>query len=118
VVVDNRPGAGGTLAATHAAGQPADGTTQTAALREADARLGTLDLAGCTLATSCEPCALCVAGCRSPASAASSMPPRWPTAPAPWLPSRPGAPIGQGRIPARQTLVADAVAAPERRADG
>jgi hypothetical protein len=51
------------------------------------------------------------------------MPPRWPTAPTPWLPSRPGAaalrreagaPIGQGHIPARQALVADAVTVLER----
>src|SRR5918998_5311713 len=34
---------------------------ETEAIRDACARLGTLDLTGCTVATSCEPCALCVA---------------------------------------------------------
>ncbi|WP_424813913.1 nucleoside deaminase [Roseococcus sp. YIM B11640] len=37
---------------------------ETEAIRDACAKLGTLDLTGCTVFSSCEPCALCVATMR------------------------------------------------------
>ena len=106
---------------------------ETEAIRDACARLGTLDLGGCTVATSCEPCALCVAamqiaGIERVVYAASLADSAWILADVPKerrrggdvaaLRREAGAPIGQGRIPARQALVAEAVAVLEGWARG
>ncbi len=108
---------------------------ETEAIRDACRRLGTLSLAGCDLYTSCEPCALCVAaihvvGIRQVFYAASLAASE---AALTGLP-RPGdiaalraacaVPIGQGGVPARQALEAEALpaltawAARQRRAAG
>jgi tRNA(Arg) A34 adenosine deaminase TadA len=98
---------------------------ETEAIRDACARLGTLDLSGCALFSSCEPCALCVAameiaGIGRVVYAASLADSAAALAAVPRdkrrggdvaaLRREAGAPIGQGRIPARQALVAEAVA--------
>lgn len=94
------------------------------AIRDACSRLGTLDLSGCTVFTSCEPCALCVAamqisgisrvvyaaGLADSARVLAGVPAgkrRGGDVAA--LRREAGAPIGQGRIPAKQALVAEAV---------
>src|SRR4051794_7516602 len=90
---------------------------ETEAIRDACARLGTLDLTGCTVFTICEPCALCVAAMRisgisrvvyaaalaDSARVLAGVPAekrRGGDAAA--LRREAGAPIGRGRIPARQ----------------
>jgi tRNA(Arg) A34 adenosine deaminase TadA len=96
---------------------------ETEAIRDACARLGTLDLACCTVFTSCEPCALCVAAMQltriarvvyaaSLADSAATLgrPPGATAA----LRAEAGQPVGQGRITARQALRAEAVAVLER----
>jgi tRNA(Arg) A34 adenosine deaminase TadA len=97
---------------------------ETEAIRDACARLGSLDLSGCTVFTSCEPCALCVAamqiaGIGRVVYAASLTDSARVLAGVPRdrrrggdvaaLRREAGAPIGQGRIPAKQALVAEAV---------
>ncbi len=94
---------------------------ETEAIRDACAKLGTLDLTGCAVATSCEPCALCVAamqiaGIGRVVYAASLADSARTLAGVPKerrrggdvaaLRREAGAPIGQGRISARQALVA------------
>ncbi|SDB11260.1 nucleoside deaminase [Belnapia rosea] len=106
---------------------------ETEAIRDACARLGTLDLGGCTVFTSCEPCALCVAamqitGIARVVYAASLADSGRILAGVPKerrrggdvaaLRREAGAPIGAGRIPARQALVAEAVAVLETWAKG
>ena len=98
---------------------------ETEAIRDACARLGTLDLSGCALFTSCEPCALCVAameiaGIARVVYAASLADSGRALAAVPRekrrggdvaaLRREAGAPIGAGRIRARQALAAEAVA--------
>jgi tRNA(Arg) A34 adenosine deaminase TadA len=98
---------------------------ETEAIRDACARLGTLNLTGCTVFTSCEPCALCVAAMQISgigrvvyaASLADSARVLAGVAPehrrggdVAALRREAGLPIGQGRIPARRALVAEAVA--------
>lgn len=102
---------------------------ETEAIRDACARLGTLDLSGCTLFSSCEPCALCVAameiaGIARVVYAASLADSGRVLAGVPVekrrggdvaaLRREAGAPIGAGRIRARQALVAEAVAVLEQ----
>ncbi|NOG71566.1 nucleoside deaminase [Roseicella sp. DB1501] len=97
---------------------------ETEAIRDACARLGTLDLSGCVLFSSCEPCALCVAameiaGIARVVYAASLADSARVLAAVPAglrrrgdvaaLRREAGAPIGQGRMPARQALVAEAI---------
>ncbi|MBL6455624.1 nucleoside deaminase [Belnapia sp. T6] len=106
---------------------------ETEAIRDACARLGTLDLSGCTVFTSCEPCALCVAtmqitGIARVVYAAALSDSARVLADVPKdrrrggdveaLRREAGVPIGQGRIPARQMLVAEAVAVLEGWAKG
>jgi guanine deaminase len=98
---------------------------ETEAIRDACARLGTLDLSGCAVFTSCEPCALCVAAMRitgiarvvyaasladSARTLAAVPPEKRRAGDAAALRREAGAPIGAGRIPARQALAAEAVA--------
>ncbi|RAI60947.1 nucleoside deaminase [Roseicella frigidaeris] len=98
---------------------------ETEAIRDACRRLGTLDLSGCVLFSSCEPCALCVAameiaGIARVVYAASLADSARVLARVPAglrrggdvaaLRREAGAPIGQGRMPARRALVAEAVA--------
>jgi tRNA(Arg) A34 adenosine deaminase TadA len=98
---------------------------ETEAIRDACARLNTLDLSGCTVFTSCEPCALCVAAMRitgvsrvvyaaalaDSARALAAVPAEKRRArDAEALRREAGAPIGAGAIPARQALAAEAVA--------
>ncbi|MFZ4407509.1 MAG: nucleoside deaminase [Paracraurococcus sp.] len=98
---------------------------ETEAIRDACANLATLDLTGCVLFSSCEPCALCVAameiaGIERMVFAASLADSAQALAAVPKdkrrggdvaaLRREAGAPIGQGRIKARQALVAEAVA--------
>ena len=98
---------------------------ETEAIRDACRRLGTLDLSGCVLFSSCEPCALCVAameiaGIARVVYAASLADSARVLAGVPRdrrrggdvaaLRREAGAPIGQGRMPARRALVAEAVA--------
>ncbi|MDO9711644.1 nucleoside deaminase [Paracraurococcus lichenis] len=102
---------------------------ETEAIRDACAKLGTLDLSGCVLFSSCEPCALCVAAMEiagiarvvyaaslaDSARALSAVPKekrRGGDVAA--LRREAGAPIGQGRMKARQALVAEAVAVLEQ----
>ena len=98
------------------------------AIRDACARLGTLDLSGCAVFTSCEPCALCVAameiaGIARVVYAASLADSERALAAVPpgkrrggdvaALRREAGSPVGAGRIGARQaqgTLAAEAVA--------
>ena len=97
---------------------------ETEAMRDACARLGTLELTGCTVFTSCEPCALCVAAMQITgigrvvyAAALADSARVLVGVPADKrrkgdvaaLRREAGLPIGQGRIPARQALVAEAV---------
>lgn len=96
---------------------------ETEAIRDACARLGTLDLAGCTVFTSCEPCALCVAvmqitritrvvyaAALADSAAVLGRPPGATAA----LRAEAGLPVGQGRISASQALRAEAVGVLER----
>ncbi|MBK1661218.1 nucleoside deaminase [Paracraurococcus ruber] len=98
---------------------------ETEAIRDACAKLGTLDLSGCVLFSSCEPCALCVAAMEiagidrvvyaasladSAAALAGVPKDRRRGGNVAALRREAGAPIGQGRMRARQTLVAEAVA--------
>jgi len=102
---------------------------ETEAIRDACQRLDTLDLSGCTVFTSCEPCALCVAtmritGIGRVVYAAALADSARVLAAVPRAKRRggdvadlrrqAGLPIGQGDIPARQALVAEAVAVLER----
>lgn len=97
---------------------------ETEALRDACAKLDTLDLTGCEVFTSCEPCALCVAamqisGIARVVYAAALADSRAALAGVPRTVRRggdvealrreAGAPIGQGRIAAKQALKAEAV---------
>lgn len=97
---------------------------ETEAMREACKRLGTLDLSGCTVFTSCEPCALCVAtmqiakvdavvfGAALSDSArvlAGVGPARRTRSDITALRAEASGPIGSGRIKARQVLMAEAV---------
>lgn len=96
---------------------------ETEAIRDACAKLGTLDLSGCVVFTSCEPCALCVATMQitriarvvyaaSLADSAATLgrPPGMTAA----LRAEAGQPVGHGRISARQALRAEAVGVLER----
>lgn len=99
---------------------------ETEAIRDACARLGTLDLAGATVFTSCEPCALCVvameitgiarvvyaAALADSARALAGVPrEKRRGGDVATLRREAGAPVGQGgRIVARQALTAEAVA--------
>jgi guanine deaminase len=98
---------------------------ETEAIRDACAKLGTLDLTGCTVFSSCEPCALCVAtmhvtGIARVVYAASLADSEEALAGVPKsirrggdvaeLRREAGVPIGAGRISTRQALVAEAVA--------
>lgn len=91
---------------------------ETEAIRDACARLGSLDLSGCVVVTSCEPCALCVATMQltgigrvvfaaalADSAATLGRPPGATAA----LRAEAGQPIGQGRIPAQQVLRAEAI---------
>lgn len=97
---------------------------ETEAIRDACAKLGTTDLGGATLFSSCEPCALCVAAIAlsgigrvvyaasladSAAALAGVPPERRRPRDAATLRRETAAPIGQGRVPARQALTAEAV---------
>jgi len=98
---------------------------ETEAIRDAARTLGTVDLAGCALYTSCEPCALCVAAMviagierlyyaasmDQAGSAFAGLKPaqRHPIDPAA-LRAESGAAVGAGRMPARQAMDAEAVA--------
>lgn len=105
---------------------------ETEAIRDACARLGTLDLTGCTVFSSCEPCALCVAamhvtGIARVVYAASLADSEEALARVPRairrggdvaeLRREAGVPIGAGRIATRQALVAEAVAVLDKWAD-
>jgi tRNA(Arg) A34 adenosine deaminase TadA len=98
---------------------------ETEAIRDACAKLGTLDLTGAWVFTSCEPCALCVAamqitGIAGVVYAAALADSAAVLADVPRekrrggdvaaLRAEAGQPIGSGRIPARQALKAEAVA--------
>lgn len=98
---------------------------ETEAIRDACAKLGTLDLTGCEVFSSCEPCALCVAtmhmtGIARVVYAASLADSEEALAGVPKerrrggdvaeLRREAGVPIGAGRIATRQMLVAEAVA--------
>jgi tRNA(Arg) A34 adenosine deaminase TadA len=97
---------------------------ETEAIRDACRKLGTLDLTGAMVFTSTEPCALCVAtmqitGIGRVVYAATLADSARVLAGVPRdrrrggdvaaLRREAGAPIGQGRIPARQALVAEAI---------
>jgi len=97
---------------------------ETEAIRDACARLGTLDLTGATVFTSTEPCALCAAtmhltGIARVVYAASLADSARVLEDVPRDRRRGGdvavlraeaaLPIGQGRIPARQALTAEAI---------
>ncbi|MBU8539103.1 nucleoside deaminase [Falsiroseomonas tokyonensis] len=97
---------------------------ETEAMRDACNRLGTLDLSGCTVFTSCEPCALCVAAMQiakvdavvyAAAMADSARvlggvgPDRRVRVDATALRLETSAPIGTHRMKARRALVAEAV---------
>ncbi|MGK7862527.1 deaminase [Falsiroseomonas sp. E2-1-a4] len=97
---------------------------ETEAMRDACQRLGTLDLSGCTVFTSCEPCALCVATMQmakvdavvfaaalsDSARALSGVgPDRRFRTDIRALRAEAAGPIGQGRMKARRALVAEAV---------
>lgn len=97
---------------------------ETEAIRDACARLDTLDLSGTALFTSCEPCALCVAAMEivgigrvvyaaalsdSAAVLADVPSDRRRKGDVAALRHAAGLPIGQSRIPARQALKAEAV---------
>ncbi len=97
---------------------------ETEAMRDACRRLGTLDLSGCTVFTSCEPCALCVAtmqmakieavvfaaGLTDSARVLADVgPARRFRADITAVRAEAAAPIGQGRMKARRALVAEAV---------
>ena len=109
------------------AGEKLDPTShgETEAMRDACARLGTLDLSGCTVFTSCEPCALCVAAMQiagveavvfaaalsdSGRVLANIGPPRRRATDIAALRREASGPVGAGRITARRALVAEAVA--------
>jgi guanine deaminase len=102
---------------------------ETEAIRDACARLGTLDLSGCVLFSSCEPCALCVAAMEivciervvyaaslADSAAALAGVPREKRrgGDVAALRREAGVPVGQGRMKARRALVAEAVAVLEQ----
>ena len=92
---------------------------ETEAIRDACRRLGTLDLSGCVVVTSTEPCALCVATMKLTGIARvvyaaslddSSMALGRPVDRVAVLRREAGQAIGQASIPAGQALRAEAVA--------
>lgn len=97
---------------------------ETEAMRDACNRLGTLDLTGCTVFTSCEPCALCVAtmqiakveavvfaaGLSDSARVLAGVgPDRRVRTDITALRAEASGPVGSGRMKARRALVAEAV---------
>ena len=87
---------------------------EVAAIRDACRRLGTFDLSGCDIYTSCEPCEMCVAAIwwarLDRVFYANALADTAPILPLDGLAHDVGHPIGERSIPARQLMAAEAYA--------